>query len=165
MLRSTNSVRGSQVVPSHGATNSALLAPQATSTAARGCGAARPYARQLSPRRWQGCHPDRAPQLGPAARQVELPELRQHTSRRRQRTCRRRRRHEGGEALVAERVATEIESLQRGPPAQGRREGHQSRVADTGVGQLEALEPWQGASSQGGGERRGACVAHVHRYE
>ena len=50
-------------------------------------------------------------------------ELRQPSSRRRQRTCRRRRwRHEGGEALVAERVVREVESLQRGQPPQGRRE-------------------------------------------
>ena len=49
--------------------------------------------------------------------------LRQPSSRRRQRTCRRRRwRHEGGEALVAERVVREVESLQRGQPPQGRRE-------------------------------------------
>eukprot|EP00964_Phaeocystis_antarctica_P120566 scaffold84286_cov63-Phaeocystis_antarctica.AAC.10 len=36
--------------------------------------------------------------------------------------------------------------LQRGQPPQGGREGHQPR----------------GASDQGGGERRGACVARVH---
>eukprot|EP00964_Phaeocystis_antarctica_P074583 scaffold45874_cov62-Phaeocystis_antarctica.AAC.1 len=41
--------------------------------------------------------------------EVERLELLQPSSRRRQRTCRRRRRHEGGDALVAERVATEIE--------------------------------------------------------
>ena len=39
--------------------------------------------------------------------EVELLELRQHSRRRRRRTCRQRRRHEGGEALVAERVAVE----------------------------------------------------------
>ena len=36
------------------------------------------------------------------------------SSRRRRRTCRQRRRHEGGKALVAERVASEKEILQRG---------------------------------------------------
>eukprot|EP00964_Phaeocystis_antarctica_P097291 scaffold63449_cov66-Phaeocystis_antarctica.AAC.2 len=90
---------------------------------------------------------------------------RRRTCRRRRRTCRRRRRHEGGEALVAERVAPETEVLQRGPPPQGRREGHQPRVADGGVAQVEGLESRQGASAQGGGERRGACVAHVHIAE
>eukprot|EP00964_Phaeocystis_antarctica_P104677 scaffold69793_cov55-Phaeocystis_antarctica.AAC.1 len=74
----------------------------------------------------------------------------------------RRRRHEGGEALVAERVAAETEILQRGQPPQGRREGHQPRVADGGVVQREGLEPRQGASAQGGGQCRGACVAHMH---
>merc|ERR1712086_777934 len=89
--------------------------------------------------------------------EVERLELRQHSSRRRQRTCRRwrQRRHEGGEVLVAERVATETESLQRGPPPQGRREGQQPRVTDGGVEQINVLEPRQGASSQGGGDRRG----------
>ena len=53
--------------------------------------------------------------------EVELVELLQPSSRRRRscsrwrRVCRRRR-QEGGEALVAERVATEVELLQRGPP-------------------------------------------------
>eukprot|EP00964_Phaeocystis_antarctica_P111957 scaffold76200_cov63-Phaeocystis_antarctica.AAC.8 len=93
--------------------------------------------------------------------EVEHLELRQPSRRRRRRTCRRRRRHEGGEALVAERVANETETLQRGPPPQGRREGHQPRVADGGVGEQESLEPRQGAPAQGDGERRGACVAHV----
>jgi hypothetical protein len=66
--------------------------------------------------------------------EVEHHELRQHSRRRRQRTCRRRRRsHEGGEALLSERVAHETENLQRGQPPQGRREGHQPRVADSGV--------------------------------
>eukprot|EP00964_Phaeocystis_antarctica_P021783 scaffold12091_cov69-Phaeocystis_antarctica.AAC.3 len=60
--------------------------------------------------------------LGPF--EAEPLELRQPSSRRRRRTCRRQRRHEGGEALVAERVATEIERFQRGQPPQGRREGH-----------------------------------------
>eukprot|EP00964_Phaeocystis_antarctica_P156374 scaffold125991_cov57-Phaeocystis_antarctica.AAC.3 len=83
-------------------------------------------------------------------------ELRQPSPRSRRRTCRRRRRHEGGEALVAERVFPEIENLQRGQPSQGRREGHQPCVAYGGLVQLEALEPRQGASAQGGGERRGA---------
>ena len=41
-------------------------------------------------------------------------------------------------------------------------EDHQPRVADGGVGQIEPLEPRQGPSAQGGGERRGASVAHVH---
>ena len=69
--------------------------------------------------------------------EVEQLELRQHSSRR---TCRRRRRrHEGGEALVAERVAMENETLQRGPPPQGRRQGPQPRVADGGVVQSELL--------------------------
>ena len=44
--------------------------------------------------------------------EVEHLELLQPSSRQRRRACRRRRRHEGGEALVAERVATEPESLQ-----------------------------------------------------
>ena len=67
--------------------------------------------------------------------EVERLELRQHSRRRRRRTCRRRRRHEGGEALVAERVALKTEMLQRGQPPQGRREGHQRRVADAGLDQ------------------------------
>eukprot|EP00964_Phaeocystis_antarctica_P123696 scaffold87386_cov63-Phaeocystis_antarctica.AAC.2 len=47
-----------------------------------------------------------------------------------------------------------MESLQRGQPPQGRREGHQPRVADLGgATQREALEPRQGAPAQGGGER------------
>eukprot|EP00964_Phaeocystis_antarctica_P034223 scaffold19439_cov56-Phaeocystis_antarctica.AAC.5 len=95
--------------------------------------------------------------------EAEHLELCQPSSRRRHRTCRRRRRrHEGGDALVAERVVAEIDILQRGPPPQGRREGHQPCVSDGGVAQLEYLEPWQGASAQGGGKRRGACVAHMH---
>ena len=57
-------------------------------------------------------------------------ELRQRSRRRRRRTCRRRRRQESKEALVAERVVSETKSLQRGPQPQGRREGHQPRVAD-----------------------------------
>eukprot|EP00964_Phaeocystis_antarctica_P144937 scaffold110839_cov60-Phaeocystis_antarctica.AAC.1 len=93
--------------------------------------------------------------------EAELLELREHSSWRRQRTCRRQRRHEGGEALVAERVAPETETLQCGQPPQGRREGHQPRVADGGVVQTEDLEPRQGASVQGGSERRGACAAHM----
>eukprot|EP00964_Phaeocystis_antarctica_P157742 scaffold128061_cov72-Phaeocystis_antarctica.AAC.2 len=83
---------------------------------------------------------------------VEHPELRQYSRRQRRHTWRRRRRHEGGEALVAERVALEKENLQRGQPPQGRREGHQPHVADGGVAQTEVLEPRQGASAQGGGE-------------
>jgi hypothetical protein len=89
-------------------------------------------------------------------------QLCQHSCRRRQRTCRQRRRHEGGEALVAEPVANEAKLLQRGPPPPGRREGHQPRVTDGGVVQREDIEPRHGASAQGGGERRGACVAHMH---
>ena len=87
-------------------------------------------------------------------------ELRQPSSRRRQRTCRRRRwRHEGGEALVADQVVVrETKLLQRGPPPQGWREGHQPRVADGDVAQMQGLEPRQGASAQGGGERREAPV-------
>ena len=45
-----------------------------------------------------------------------------------------------GEALVAEWVAIESEMLQRGTPPQGRREGHQPRVADGGGVQIEAVE-------------------------
>eukprot|EP00964_Phaeocystis_antarctica_P011573 scaffold6407_cov62-Phaeocystis_antarctica.AAC.2 len=56
--------------------------------------------------------------------EVEHLELLQPSSRRRQRTCRRWRRQKGGEALVAERVAREMETLQSGQPPQGRREGH-----------------------------------------
>eukprot|EP00964_Phaeocystis_antarctica_P045063 scaffold25924_cov66-Phaeocystis_antarctica.AAC.4 len=82
----------------------------------------------------------------------ELLELRQHTSRRQQRTWRRRRRHKSGEAL-------------RGQPPQGRREGHQPRVADGGVSQREDLEPRQGASAQGGGERQRACVIYLYTDE
>jgi hypothetical protein len=95
---------------------------------------------------------------------VETLELRRHFSLRRRRICRRRR-HEAGEALVAEWIASEIKRLQRGPPPQGRREGHQTRVADGGVAQNEFLEPRQGASVQGGSERRGACVAGAHVVE
>eukprot|EP00964_Phaeocystis_antarctica_P078954 scaffold49135_cov76-Phaeocystis_antarctica.AAC.4 len=94
--------------------------------------------------------------------EVEVLELLQPSSRQRQRTGRRRQHHEGGEALVAERVVAETESRQRGHPPQGRREGHQVCVADGGVPQREVLEPRQGASAQGGGERHGACVAHRH---
>eukprot|EP00964_Phaeocystis_antarctica_P057225 scaffold33843_cov39-Phaeocystis_antarctica.AAC.2 len=95
--------------------------------------------------------------------EAELLELRQHSSRRWQRTCGQRRwRQEGGKALVAERVVSETEIQQRRPPPQGRRKGHQPRIGDGGVTQMESLEPRQGASAQGGGERRGTCVAHVH---
>eukprot|EP00964_Phaeocystis_antarctica_P120564 scaffold84286_cov63-Phaeocystis_antarctica.AAC.8 len=73
--------------------------------------------------------------------EAEPLELRQHTSRRRWRTCRQRRRHEGGEALVTAWVAVKIEHFQRGQPPQGRREGHQRRVGDGAVGQKEGLEP------------------------
>ena len=52
------------------------------------------------------------------AGEMEQLERRQPSGRRRRRTCRRRRRHEGGEALIAERVARETETLQRGPPPQ-----------------------------------------------
>ena len=69
--------------------------------------------------------------------------------RRRRPRRRLRRRHAGGEAVVAERVAPETDNLQRGPPPQGRREGRQRRVADGGATQREALEPRQGASVQG----------------
>ena len=55
---------------------------------------------------------------------------------------------------------------ERGSPVRGAgarpARGHQSRVADGGAAQSEALEPRQGALSQGGGEGRGACVAHMH---
>eukprot|EP00964_Phaeocystis_antarctica_P090972 scaffold58283_cov41-Phaeocystis_antarctica.AAC.6 len=97
--------------------------------------------------------------------EVEHLELRQHSGRRRRRSRRRRRRHEGGEALVAERGVIETEKRQRRQPPQGRREGHQPRVADGGVGQHEDMEPRQGASAQGGGERRGARVAHRHTVD
>ena len=70
--------------------------------------------------------------------------------RRRRRACRWRRRHEGGEALVSERVVIEGKTLQRGPPAQGRRESRQPRVANGGAGQIEGVEPRQGASVQRG---------------
>ena len=55
--------------------------------------------------------------------------------------------------------------LQRGPPPQSRREGHQACVADGGPAQYEVFEPRQGASVQGRGERRGAGVAHMHTTE
>eukprot|EP00964_Phaeocystis_antarctica_P136679 scaffold101136_cov68-Phaeocystis_antarctica.AAC.1 len=96
--------------------------------------------------------------------EVELLELLQPSSRRWQRTCRRRR-QEGGEALVADRIMLEIETLQRGQPPQGWREGHQPRVADGSAVQKEDLEPRQGASAQCGGERRGACIAHMYTLE
>ena len=54
------------------------------------------------------------------------------SSRQRRCTCRRRQRHEGGEGLVAERVAGG-ETLRRGQPPQGRREVYQPRVADASV--------------------------------
>ena len=117
-----------------------------------------PRTRRPSPRRWHGCRPgtellerrqraaaERSGEGGAAgvcdlgAIEVEPLELRQPSRRRRRRTCRRRRRHEGGEALVAERVAAETETLQRGPPPQGRREGHQPRVTDGGVAQRRLL--------------------------
>ena len=66
------------------------------------------------------------------AREVEQLELLQPRSRRRWRARPRRRRHEGGEALVAEQVAREVETSQSRPPPQGWREGHQPRVADGG---------------------------------
>ena len=72
--------------------------------------------------------------------------------RRRRRTCRRRRRHEGGEALIAERVASEIEILQRGQPPQGRREGHQPRVADGSAVQTRGARA--AAGRLGPGRRR-----------
>eukprot|EP00964_Phaeocystis_antarctica_P051197 scaffold29862_cov51-Phaeocystis_antarctica.AAC.2 len=106
--------------------------------------------------------------------EVEPNELRQHSSRRRLRTCRqvrlrtcrrRRRRHEGGDTLVAERAVPEKEILQRRKSPQGRREGHQPRVADGVAAQREDIEPRQGASAQGGGEHRGACVAYMHTAE
>ena len=94
--------------------------------------------------------------------EVELPELRQPSCRRRRRTCRRRWCNEGGEALVAEWVAREREYQERGHPPQGRREANQSRVSDGGVAQFQEFDPRQGASVQGGGERQRACVAHMH---
>ena len=46
--------------------------------------------------------------------------------------------------------------------APGRVERRQILSSHGGVHQIEAIEPRQGASVQGGGELRGACVAHVH---
>ena len=69
------------------------------------------------------------------------------------------------EALVTERIFPKIDVLQRGQPPQGRRERHQTRVADGGLVQHEALEMRQGASAQGGGERRGAGVAQMYAAE
>eukprot|EP00964_Phaeocystis_antarctica_P097738 scaffold63816_cov63-Phaeocystis_antarctica.AAC.6 len=108
-----------------------------------------------------------APSVGDlGAIEAELLELLQPSSRRRRRACRRRRRrNEGGEALVAKRVAIKEERRQRRQPPQGRREGHQRRVTDGGVHQLEDLESRQGASAQGGGERRGASIARMHANE
>eukprot|EP00964_Phaeocystis_antarctica_P148672 scaffold115598_cov60-Phaeocystis_antarctica.AAC.4 len=54
----------------------------------------------------------------------------QPSRRRRQRTCRRRRRHEGGEALVTDRIALEVKMVQRGQSPQGRCKGHHPRVSD-----------------------------------
>ena len=66
--------------------------------------------------------------------EIELLEPCQHSSsRRRQCTCQRRRHHEGGDAIVAKRVALETKSLQRGQLPQGRREGRYPRVANGGV--------------------------------
>eukprot|EP00964_Phaeocystis_antarctica_P075729 scaffold46760_cov39-Phaeocystis_antarctica.AAC.5 len=122
--------------------------------------------------RWQNIALERSGEGGAAGVgdlgvvEVELLELRQHSSRRWQRTRGQRRwRQEGGKALVAERVVRETESLQRRPPPQGRREGHKPRIGDGGVPQMESLEPRQGASAQGGGEGRGACVSHMHPEE
>ena len=99
-----------------------------------------------------------APDVGDlGAVEIELVELLQSSSRRRRscsrwrRVCRRRC-HEGGEALVAERVATEEEVLQSGPPAQRRREGRKTRVTDGGAVQKEGLEP--PAGRLGPGQRR-----------
>eukprot|EP00964_Phaeocystis_antarctica_P098765 scaffold64733_cov62-Phaeocystis_antarctica.AAC.8 len=50
---------------------------------------------------------------------------------------------------------------QRGPPPQGRREGHQPRVAECVVLQRKHPETRHNASVQCGGERRGAGVAHM----
>eukprot|EP00964_Phaeocystis_antarctica_P108736 scaffold73267_cov67-Phaeocystis_antarctica.AAC.2 len=89
--------------------------------------------------RWQRAAVERSGEGGAAGvgdlgvAEVEARELRQPSSRRRQHTCRRRRRHEGGEALVADWVAVEIEMHQRGQLPQGRREGHQPSVADGGA--------------------------------
>ena len=108
--------------------------------------------------RWQRAAPQPGGQVSaavvgdPGAADVEIGELRQRFSLRRRHICRRRR-HEGGEALVAEWVLCEVEMLQRRPPPQAWREGHQTRVADGGAGQPEYLKPRQGASIQGGSER------------
>eukprot|EP00964_Phaeocystis_antarctica_P076001 scaffold46961_cov81-Phaeocystis_antarctica.AAC.4 len=91
--------------------------------------------------------------------EVERRELRQPCRRQRQRTCGRGRRHEGGEALVAERVVHETQRFQRRQPPQGWRESHQARVADGVAAQNKDLEPRQGASAQGSGQCRGACPA------
>ena len=83
--------------------------------------------------RWQRAAPQPRGQLSAAVvgdlggEEVEQLELRQHFSLRLRRFCRRRR-HEGGEGRVAEWVAVELKPLQRGPPPQGRREGHQTCV-------------------------------------
>ena len=85
----------------------------------------------------------------------EPPELRQHSSRRRRRTCRRRWATRAARPLSPNRLQARLRDS-RGPPPQGRREGHQPRVADGGAVQIEGLEPRQGASAHGGGEGRGA---------
>ena len=117
--------------------------------------------------RWQRVAVERRGQGGAAGvgnlgvPEREHTELRQHTCVPK-RTRQRRRRHEGGDALVAERAVHEYELLQRRQPAHGRREGHQTRITDAAAVQVEELEPRQGASAQGSLERRGACVAHIH---
>ena len=56
-----------------------------------------------------------------------------------------RRPQKGSKELVAERFVLEKEMPQRGPPPQGRHKGHQPRVADAGVGQIESTkqQPWR----------------------
>eukprot|EP00964_Phaeocystis_antarctica_P007730 scaffold4170_cov63-Phaeocystis_antarctica.AAC.5 len=73
--------------------------------------------------------------------------LLQPSRRRRHRTGRKRRCHEGGEALVAEGILPEDERVKLGQPPQGRRKGHQPRVADAASAQKEEFEPRQGASA------------------
>jgi hypothetical protein len=77
--------------------------------------------------------------------------------------------NEGGDALVTERAFLEIEFLQHYSSTGSRRKAgaratSQLRVADAVV-QPEDLETRQGASAQGGGECRGACVAHMHIHD
>ena len=76
--------------------------------------------------------------------EVELRELRQHSRRRWQRTYRQCwRRHEGGEALVAEPVVPEVQALQCGQLAQGRCEGDEALVAKRVYTEIDPRESMQ----------------------